>query len=148
MCFPHRNIVIVFCFHDCVGKSQCSATSEWRPKSCISSSVSEMFTIFLRVRILHALYIFHTWFQVEAGVFVWFHTCWCPWFDSEHGQENFLYFEISRPTLKPTQTLIHCVRYAVSLVMKRSGRILSARLYLVPRLRMSGMLTSLPHTSS
>jgi len=42
VCFPHRNTVIAFCFRECV-KSQCSAASEWRHKSCTSSSVSERF---------------------------------------------------------------------------------------------------------
>ena len=99
-------------------------------------------------RILHALYIFHTWCQVEAGVYVWFHTCWRPWLDSEHEQENFLDFWISRSTLRPTQTLIQEVRGAISPVMKQSGRWTERSPISSAEVKNEWNVTSLPHTSS
>jgi hypothetical protein len=62
MCFPHRNIVIAFCFHDCVGKS---LTAFGRLRMTVQALYLQFYfrkvhTIFLRVRILRALYIFPT----------------------------------------------------------------------------------------
>jgi hypothetical protein len=67
-----------------------------------------------------------------------------PGFKSRYGQ-NILFFSItSRPALRPTQTVIQLVPRFFPGEENGGGTKLTAHLYLLPRLRLSGTIPLIP----
>jgi hypothetical protein len=74
-------------------------------------------------------------------------TTWESTFDSQQGQQIFLFSRASRPALRPTQPPIQWVPGSLPPAVKRPGRESDTHLYQVPKLRIHGAILQLLNTS-